>query len=199
MLVLGNAAELNTPELARRVADLYLEAPPGIEPARGFPAEVEILARDLEPYLGDFEIRPGFVLSFTSEGNRLMVQATGQSKFAMFASAGDRFFTKAFEAAVTFDKPADSGASQTALWRQGGRDLPLKRITREKLAAESLQSCTGDFYSDELRTLYGLSLRDGQLMLSYPRGELALQPVSHDVFVAAFPLGTIGTGQGESR
>ena len=115
------------------------------------------------------------------------------------SSADNRFFTKAFEAAVSFDKPAGNGASDSATWQQNGRDQPLRRITRETPSAEALSSCTGDFYSDELRTLYRLTLRDGKLMLRYARGELELQPVTRDVFPAAFPLGTVAFERGATN
>jgi hypothetical protein len=168
------------------------KARPAWSPCAQPPPEVELQARDLAPYLGEFEMRPGFVLTFTAERNQLMVQATGQPKFPMFASADNSFFTKAFEAAVTFDKPARYGAPATsATWRQNGRELPLRRITPEVPDSPSLQACTGDFYSSELRTLYQLQLQAGKLMVRYPRGVLELRPVDREVFNAGFPLGTL--------
>ena len=107
----------------------------------------------------------------------------------MFASAPDSFFTKAFEAAVVFSKGDDGAVS--ASWKQAGRDYPLKRFVRETPAAEALQSCTGDYFSEELRTLYQLSLRAGKLMLRYPRGTLEMKPTTHDVFEAGFPVGVV--------
>ena len=192
VLLLGNAADMNTGDLARRVADIYLEANSLPERPRSFPAEVELDAAALLPYLGDFEMRPGFVLSFTSQGNQLMVQATGQPKFAMFASASDQFFVRAFAAKVKFDPPANDGLAATALWQQGGSDLPLKRVSNESPSAQALQACAGEYYSEELRTLYRLRLLDGKLMLRYPRGELELKPASRDSFsAAAFTQGSI--------
>jgi CubicO group peptidase (beta-lactamase class C family) len=199
VLLLGNAADLNVGDLAHRVADIYLEAmdgTPGLEAARTAAVEVELSARTLAPYLGDFEMRPGFVLSFTAEGNRLMVQATGQPKFPMFASAEDRFFMKVVPASVHFDAPAGDGMSPTAMWQQGGREQALRRIVREMPTAAVLQVCEGEYYSEELRTLYRLALRDGKLMLRYPRGELELRPVSGDDFSANFPIGTVSLRRG---
>lgn len=202
VLLLGNAADLNVGDLAHRIADLYLDAMDGnrdLDAERPAAAEVELSARTLAPYLGDFEMRPGFVLSFTAEGNRLMVQATGQRRLPMFASAEDRFFAKAVPAAVHFDAPAGDGMSSTATWQQGGREQPLRRIVREIPTAAALQMCEGEYYSEELRTLYRLTLRGDKLMLRYPRGELELRPVSGDDFSANFPIGTVSLRRGATK
>jgi CubicO group peptidase (beta-lactamase class C family) len=191
VLLLGNAADLATGQLARQVADIYLEGTPGLEPVRALPPEVELQARDLAPYLGDFEMRPGFVLTFTAERNQLMVQATGQPRFAMLAAAEDRFVVRNFEASVTFPRPVGNQPVETAMWQQGGRDLPLRRVVRQEPTAESLQACAGDYYSPELRTLYGLGVRNGKLFVRYPRGELELRPLAGDQFSAPFPLGVL--------
>jgi len=39
-------------------------------------------------------------------------------------------------------------------------------------------------------------VRDGRSMLRYPRGELALEPVSRDVFSAAYPIGSVSLRRG---
>jgi CubicO group peptidase (beta-lactamase class C family) len=190
VLVLGNAAEVNAGALALRVADVYLTNVAS-EPVRAMPTEVEVQASDLGAYAGEFEMRPGFILSFTVEGNQLMVQATNQQKYPMFASAADSFFTKAFEASVVFAKPVGNAAVATATWRQNGRDLPLQRFVREAPGAQALQSCVGDYYSEELRTLYALSVQDRQLELRFPRGVRTLTPSRRDVFSGGFPIGVV--------
>lgn len=191
VLLLGNTAELNTGMLSRKVADVYLAGLEGVAPARALPPEVELRAGDLAPYLGEYEMRPGFILNFSAEGGQLMVQGTNQARYPMFASAPDSFFTKAFEAAVTFPKPGFAEPVTTALWKQGGRDYPLHRIARDRPAAETLQACAGDYYSEELRTLYTLSVQDGKLMVRHPRGSLELKPTSKDAFTAGSPLGLV--------
>ena len=190
VVVLGNAGNLNAGLLARQVADVYLEGSVAAQAPTKVTPEVWLDAAALAPFVGDFEMRPGFVLSFTAQGTQLRVQATGQPVFPLFASATDRFFVKAFEADVRFDAPGADGKVHTATWRQGGRDLPLKRVLLTSLApaAESLAACAGDYYSDELRTLYTLSLRDGRVLLRYPRGELELKPLATDRYAVAFPI-----------
>lgn len=189
--VLANAGELSAGELARKVADIYLEGVPGVEAVGGKTQQTEVEAdpKLLAAYVGEYQMFPGFVLAITQEGNGLMVQATGQSKFPLFAATNNRFFTKVVEAQVTFPEPEANGKTPSAAWRQNGREFPLKRVERVTLDATQLQECTGEFYSDELRTLYQVSARDGKLMVRYPRGELELKPVTRDVFAAGFPLG----------
>jgi CubicO group peptidase (beta-lactamase class C family) len=191
ILMLGNAADLATGELARRVADIYLEGTPGLDGPRTFPAEVELQPRDLAPVLGDFQLRPGVVLHFSQEGGRLMMQPTGQAKIPMFAAASNRFFVKAFDAELTFTRPTGSEQVSVATWQERGRDLPLVRITRETPSPEAQQSCAGDFYSDELRTVYTVQWREGKLLVRYPRGVRELKPVTGDVFAAGFPIGSV--------
>jgi CubicO group peptidase (beta-lactamase class C family) len=191
VVILANASDVNARTLAHGIADIYLEGTPTLGPIATRPTELEVPVSDTAPFLGDFQMRPGFLLSFTSEGHQLMVQATGQPRFSMFASADNAFFTKAFEASVVFDPPGDDGRTRTALWMQEGRQMPLVRVTRDQPAESDLSACAGDFYSGELRTLYTLSVRGGRLFLRYPRGQVALTPVTRDVFSAPFPLGSV--------
>jgi hypothetical protein len=67
------------------------------------------------------------VLAVTLEGNRLMTQATGQSKVEIFASSPTDLFLKVVNAQITFVKDA-SGAVTGLVLHQGGRDMPAKKI-----------------------------------------------------------------------
>jgi CubicO group peptidase (beta-lactamase class C family) len=190
VLLLGNAGDMNSGELARRVADVYLEGTAGLQARASLPAEVQLDAAALQAFVGDFEMRPGFVLSFTAQGAQLRVQATDQPMFPLFASAPDRFFTKAFPSEVHFDAPGADGKVASATWLQGGSKLPLKRVVvvAQTPAAELLAKCVGDYYSDELRTIYTLDVREGKAMLRYPRGEIEIKTLAGDLFGVPFPI-----------
>jgi CubicO group peptidase (beta-lactamase class C family) len=199
VLVLANNGEVNALDLARKAADAVLDELPGLPPPPAtppHPAEVALTEEQLTPFVGSFEMFPGFILDFTRDGRQFYIQATGQPRFEMFASAPDKFFTKAFPAEVRFDARAANNQTATATWRQNGRDLPLRRIARVQPAPDQLQACTGSFYSAELQTLYFLSVRDGKLVVRYPRGERVLAPLTAGVFNAEFPLGTFRFEQG---
>ncbi len=189
--ILANASDVGVANLAYRIADIYLEGTPGLASVEIGPTPIDLNVSGSASYLGDYQLRPGSLLSFTSEGHQLMVQATGQPKFAMAASADNAFFTRAFAASVVFDPPGADGLTRTATWKQRGRNLPLVRVTREQPTDAELRACTGTFFSDELRTIYTLSVRDGVLSLRYPRGSLALTPLTRGIFSAPFPIGAV--------
>lgn len=78
-------------------------------------------------YAGEYELAPGFVLTVTVEGDKLMTQATGQPKVEVFPSSPTEFFLKVVDAQITFVKDA-SGAVTHLVLHQGGRDMPAKKI-----------------------------------------------------------------------
>jgi CubicO group peptidase (beta-lactamase class C family) len=93
-------------------------------------AEAEGLALStevLERYVGDYEIRPGFVLTVTRDGTRLFTQATGQPRFEIFSQSETRFFVKDFPAQLEFHVEGDGPAASVTLF-QGGRETPAKRM-----------------------------------------------------------------------
>jgi hypothetical protein len=64
---------------------------------------------------------------------------------------------------------------------------------RPVLTPEQMHEYTGDFYSEELGVLYTVMIRDGSLLLRYPRGEMPLQTTLPDTFAAPdrYPIRTI--------
>ena len=191
VIVLGNAGDFIAGDVASRVADLYLEGMPGVQPQKTWPREAELQDRDLAPYAGDYEVRPGSVLSFVVDKGKLYSQSSRGDRVAFFASAGNEFYAKGPEVTLAFPATIGTEPARTALWKQGSREYPLKRIVRETPSAAALQACAGDYYSEELRTLYTLEMRQGKLVVRYPRGVLELRPINPDVFQAGYPMGTI--------
>lgn len=70
---------------------------------------------------------PGFVLTVRREGSRLLTRATGQEELEVFPASETEFFLKAVEARITFVKGGDGKVTGLVL-RQGGREMPAKRI-----------------------------------------------------------------------
>lgn len=180
--ILSNAANLSAPVISRRIANLYLTDAPGLGAVGEDRKEAKLDVPNDAPFLGDFQMRPNLILTFTAESGKLMVQGTGQPKFEMFASGPDTFFTKAFDAEVTFDiamKPVVA-----ATWTQGGQKLALSRVAETKVSDAAMQACTGDFYSEDLRTVYRIFIQGGILNVGYWRAEIPLTSVRDDLYVA---------------
>ena len=162
VITLCNAGDANPSVLARSVADIYLakELAPKIDPAQvPKPAEVKVNAKLLEAYVGAYELVPGFVLTITLEDGQLKSQATGQGKFPIFASSEKDFFVKAFDAQITFERPA-AGPAPALVLHQGGRDTRASRITIVQPSAAQLNAYAGDYYSPELNVVYAVTVRD---------------------------------------
>jgi hypothetical protein len=97
--------------------------------------EIAVDAKVLEGLTGRYELAPGFILTVTREGNRLMTQATGQSKVEVFAESPTEFFLKVTDAQLTFQTD-ESGRATGLVLHQGGRNIPAKRIGDAEPAKE---------------------------------------------------------------
>ena len=118
----GRAGELlvfpdgaTEPERSPRISDTVVEKPV---------AKVDPSVYDA--YVGEYELAPGFILTVTREGDRLMTQATGQAKVEVFPSSETEFFLKVVDARITFVRSSTGVVDQLVL-HQGGRDMPAKR------------------------------------------------------------------------
>jgi len=80
--------------------------------------EEDILAR----YTGVYQLAPEFKITITQEGTRLWAQATGQSRFELFARSESEFFLKAVDAQVMFNSN-DKGEVESLTLFQGGREM----------------------------------------------------------------------------
>lgn len=87
---------------------------------------IEVPRSLLQGYVGNYELRPGFALAITLEGDQLMSQATGQRKLPLFAESETKFFLKVIDAQLEFFKD-EQGAVTHAVLHQGGADLKATR------------------------------------------------------------------------
>jgi hypothetical protein len=176
VVVLANAGDLNSSALSFKIADIYLKGrlPPAPDkPLLGEKPEVTVDPKVLDAYVGDYEIRPGFIISFTKEKDHLVTRATGQSSFPMYAVSNTAFRLRVVPAEVVFDNPTESGKAQNAILHQNGASLPMRRTAITKPTAERFKAYEGQFYSAELGVTYNVFVRDGSLKVHYPRGDIA--------------------------
>jgi len=88
--------------------------------------EIAVSPKILSQYAGTYELRPGFDLVITLEGDQLMSQATGQGKLPIFAESETKFFYKAVDAQMEFSKD-DKGAVSSLNFHQGAFETKAPR------------------------------------------------------------------------
>ena len=102
------------------VARHYSRLPPARTPIKLEPSVYNA-------YIGQYELAPGFFMSVTKEGDRLMTQATGQPKLELLPESDIAFFIKDISALFVFMRDEKGEVSQL-ITIQDGRILSAKRI-----------------------------------------------------------------------
>jgi CubicO group peptidase (beta-lactamase class C family) len=92
-----------------------------------FPVQTPVDASIYPDYVGEYELAPGFILTVRTRENRLFAQATGQGEFEIFPSSPEKYFLKVVDAQITFVRD-DSGAVNSLILHQNGRDMPASRV-----------------------------------------------------------------------
>ncbi|HVT28186.1 MAG TPA: serine hydrolase [Lacipirellulaceae bacterium] len=90
------------------------------------PHIVKVAPEVLKKYEGVYAITPQFALTVTLEGNKLMVQATGQQKFQIYPESRTKFFYKVVDAQLTF-VPGKNGKAEMVILHQNGANQVATR------------------------------------------------------------------------
>ncbi len=89
--------------------------------------QVTIAPERLAGLAGKYPITPQFVLTVTPRGGRLMVQATGQAEYEVFAESDTRFFYRVVDAQLSFER-RDDGVATAVVLHQNGRNRRANRL-----------------------------------------------------------------------
>jgi serine-type D-Ala-D-Ala carboxypeptidase/endopeptidase len=89
--------------------------------------EITVDPKLLNNYVGQYQLAPNFILTVTREGDKLMTQATGQSKVQVFPESDHEFFLKVVDAQITFQSDS-TGRATGLILHQNGADISAKRI-----------------------------------------------------------------------
>lgn len=106
----------------------------GIDMLKKLGAETDGMVKDaivpeavLASYVGNYELKPGFVLTISKEGNQLKAQATGQPAFDIFPKSETEFYVKVVSAQITFNMNSAETVESLTLF-QGGQEIVVKKI-----------------------------------------------------------------------
>lgn len=88
---------------------------------------IEVGEAILQTYAGEYQLSEAFSIVVTVEGGQLFGQATGQSKFPLFAESETEFFLKVVDAQVTFTRN-DAGEVTGLILHQNGQDVSGRKV-----------------------------------------------------------------------
>jgi len=132
----------------------------------------KLSAELLEEYVGKYELQPGFVLDVRRNDDQLVVQATGQPEFPIFAESETKFFLTVVEATVEFQRNAEGKVDRLIL-NQGGREMPCMRqgeVAVTPIDTAAVEKYVGKYESPE-GVEFVVAIQDGQLCIG-PEGNL---------------------------
>lgn len=182
---LCNLGSIAPTPFARKVADIYLagqlkpDAPK--DNASGVKLSEKELADKASAYwtsgteeLGRVTLT-GSKLFFAFDGNNAELIPLDEKRFQISAINGE----------VTFESPSE-GARRIALTSPGRRPIIFHALTPATPTAEQLAEYAGDYYGEEIDSIYKLSVQDSKLVMKRKKYRpVEMAPVARDVFTAA--------------
>lgn len=81
----------------------------------------------LQSYTGEYELKPGFIITVSFNNGSLFCEPTGQPKLELFPVSVSEFILKEVEAKISFVKNSGQKAERLIL-DQGGNQIPALRI-----------------------------------------------------------------------
>ncbi len=179
-------------DIPQKIADVffreYLEEEPEDETGDEVTDAFNYNPENFEPLSGRYElkIQPGFILTFSRDGDRLYTQATGQPEVNIRATSDSTFSLVGVNADITFHLNENGSADSLTLHQNGNH--VATRIEWEP-SAEEMQEYTGRYFSEELQTFYTVGIEDSSLVLQHYRlDDMEMTPGDVDSFSAGFPI-----------
>ena len=178
VILLCNTSAINTSQLTRQVADIVLwratsrlpkESP---KPESSPHPAAKVDTANLDDYCGEYELKPGAIVTVTREGNRLNANATGLPKVELLPETESAFFIKEDDSRVVFERDKTGRVNRLTLQEKSGTHVAHRMIP---IRAEELAGLGGDYSSDELGTAYKILVRNGKLLAQHRRhGDIPL-------------------------
>jgi CubicO group peptidase (beta-lactamase class C family) len=164
--IFSNLGSFNPAEMARRVADIYLEGEvpevpdqPAEEPAMVARAEVDPAIFD--DYEGSYRFPSDLLVKVARDGDRLMVQPPGQSRVEMIPQSDSAFFVREISGVLRFRR--ERGEVTALDLVRGDVVETARRLPAFDPDTVMTGMYTGRYYSAELETAYSLIVEDGRL------------------------------------
>lgn len=123
VVVLANTASMEVDRLAQDIFRMC--AGVTVEP-RVFSKTVLVDEKVMQQYVGRYQLVPGFVLTMSVDDGKLLVGATGQPTFQVFARSSSEWFYKVVDATLIFEVDKDGKCNSVELLQNGVRQKALR-------------------------------------------------------------------------
>ncbi len=80
---------------------------------------IELPAKMLDKYVGEYQLAPEFILSVFREGGQMYARATGQDKIDIFPFEAHKFFAKVIDAKLVFNLDETGKVTSLTLLQNG--------------------------------------------------------------------------------
>jgi CubicO group peptidase (beta-lactamase class C family) len=124
VVVLGNIGGHASQEIAAALGGIANGEQVLLNSAR---KEVVVPIDTLKKYLGSYQFAPDMNMVITLDGDQLMIELPGQSKFPLLAESPTRFFVKEAEAQIEFESNS-VGFFTNLVLRQGDNNINAKKL-----------------------------------------------------------------------
>jgi CubicO group peptidase (beta-lactamase class C family) len=187
---LCNLASANPSELARKVAEIYLEKEmkpaetPRVETAKGVTLTAEQLNSKVGTYLNPENDQ---ALRISLKAGRLHIgDGPDDESYELRAISEDQFRSSSARLELTFERSEPGGPLQFVLKREDGKPNRFASVPSFRPSASQLKEYAGVYSSEEIEPLYDLKLDKGELVLHRLKNKPdTLQPVTLDLFAGS--------------
>jgi len=191
IIVFSNNAEADPTSLGLKVADILLKDKFPPEVVASVPAKPAV-AQDPAEYsdnksilalcAGRYELRPGYIITITSEEQGLFAEGHEVPKSRLVRISEKEFSLPMMNAKLTFS--GDGGQSiDKLLVDLNGQQMVAPKLKEFDPSSVSADEFTGDFYSSELRTVYTFVTKEKQLVVHQIRkDDVLLKATAPDQF-----------------
>lgn len=170
IVVLANSGSINAQNAVIKIANIYLEkelgpeslSPPGA-PAPGRVADVPPAV--LDDYAGLYRLRPGSYLRIKRDRATLTAQLTGKEPATMTPRSEREFRVEGEGAGIVFQR--DAAGKVISLEYEGERAPKVDESGSHRPA--QLAEYAGEYYSQELDTVYRVAVKQGSLEMQHRR------------------------------
>lgn len=126
VVVLSNTATMEVDQLAEQLVRMLAGVP---EKPRSFEKSVsiDVAPEKMKRLVGQYQLAPNFALTVTLDDGKLMVGATGQQTFQVFATSETEWHYRVVDAQLTFELE-DEGPAKAVVLHQNGANHRGARV-----------------------------------------------------------------------